>query len=173
MCDKWISSLFLYFIFLVFSPYATSIILHSFLFYTLWFLVFSSLITLFPSLITKKWWDPRREACLDLFSSFVFITQFSDFWVMSYGNWKLILGVFKLRKQSYDGIFVNTHTMRDPPTTTFDSLSFFFFFFFSTFFFLPFRLSHLKPIKKNKNKKKIKNQETRLKGEREGASSSA
>ena len=52
--------------------------------------------------------------CLGMFSVFISITQFSDFWVMSYGNWKHILGVFKLWKQSYDGIFVNTHTLRDP-----------------------------------------------------------
>ena len=28
---------------------------------------------------------------------------------MSYKNWKQVLGVFKLWKLSYDGIFVNTH----------------------------------------------------------------
>ena len=33
---------------------------------------------------------------------------------MSYKNWEQILGVFKLRKQCYDGIFVNMHTLRDP-----------------------------------------------------------
>ena len=36
--------------------------------------------------------------CLDLFSIFFSITQFSNFWVMSYDNWKRILGVFKLWK---------------------------------------------------------------------------
>ena len=53
-------------------------------------------------------------ACLDLFSSFVSITQFSHFWGMSYKNWKQVLGVFKLWKLSYDGIFVNTHTCEGP-----------------------------------------------------------
>ena len=88
---------------------------------------------------------------------------------MNYGNWKHILGVFKVWKQSYDGIFVNTHIMRDSPVATFDfTLLFFFsffffhfsFFFFNLlflsfffflfaflipvrFFFLPFRLSYL------------------------------
>ena len=33
---------------------------------------------------------------------------------MSYKNWEQILGVFKLQKQCYDGIFVNMHTLRDP-----------------------------------------------------------
>ena len=53
---------------------------------------------------------------------------------MNYGNWKHILGVFKVWKQSYDGIFVNTHIMRDSPVATFDfTLLFFFFLFFFTF----------------------------------------
>ena len=46
---------------------------------------------------------------------------------MSYGNWKHILSVFKLWKQSYDSIFVNTHTTFKIPTATFD-----FYFFFET-----------------------------------------
>ena len=46
-----------------------------------WFLVFLSFITLISSLITQKWWDVRREVCLDLFLSFVSITQLSDFLV--------------------------------------------------------------------------------------------
>ena len=45
--------------------------------------------------------------CLALFLVFVSITQFSDFWVMSYGNWKHILDVFKLWKTELCGIFVN------------------------------------------------------------------
>ena len=93
-----------------------------------------------------------------LFSVFVFITQFSDFWTMSYGNWKHILGVFSFQNSVFNGIFVIKHTLRDPPAATFDSLSFFFLPFFSNFlfyfsilpfvlsfflFFLPFHLSHL------------------------------
>ena len=48
-----------------------------------------------------------------MFLVFVFITQFSNFWVMSYGNWKHILGVFKLSKLSFYGIFLIKHTLRD------------------------------------------------------------
>ena len=65
--------------------------------------------------------------CLDVFPVFVCITQLSDFLVMSYENCKHILGVFKLWKQSYDSIFVITHTSEGPmvkqwsrPGTTFD-----------------------------------------------------
>ena len=93
-----------------------------------------------------------------LFLVFVSITQFSDFWVMSYRNWKQILGIFNFHNSVFNGIFVIKHTWRDPLVATFDSLSFFFSFFFllhfSFFFlcssirtlflfFLPFRLSHL------------------------------
>ena len=49
---------------------------------------------------------------------------------MSYGNWKQVLGVFKLWKLSYDGNLVNTHTLRDPPTATFDITLLFSFSFF-------------------------------------------
>ena len=61
-------------------------------------LVFSVSISYYSISITyhSKIVGPTREACLDLFSNFVFITQFSDFWVMSYENWKCIWGVFKL-----------------------------------------------------------------------------
>ena len=41
-----------------------------------------------------------------LFPVFVFITQFSDFWVMSYGNWKHILGVFSFHNSVFNSIFV-------------------------------------------------------------------
>ena len=51
-------------------------------------LVFSVSISYYSISITyhSKIVGPTREACLDLFSNFVFITQFSDFWVMSYEN---------------------------------------------------------------------------------------
>ena len=66
---------------------------------------------------------------------------------MSYGNWKHILGVFKLWKQSYDGILVIKHSYMGPislvksdsllfPTdhSHFSFILFFYFFpFFSTF----------------------------------------
>ena len=40
-----------------------------------------------------------------LFPIFVSITQFSDFWVISYGNWKHILGVFSFHNSVFNGIF--------------------------------------------------------------------
>ena len=123
-----------------------------------------------------------------LFQVFVSITQFSDFWVMSYGNWKHILGIFSFYNSVFNDISVIKHTPRDPPATTFDSLSFLFIYFstlislffnsvFLSFFssFSPFssqfvlfffHLSHLRPIKKNKKikNKKIKKQGWRGKG---------
>ena len=56
----------------------------------------------------------KDAVCLDLFSSFVSITQFLHFWVMSCKNWKQVLGVFELWKLSYDDIFVNIHTCEGP-----------------------------------------------------------
>ena len=41
-----------------------------------------------------------------LFPIFVSITQFSDFWVMSYGNWKHILAVFSFHNSIFNGIFI-------------------------------------------------------------------
>ena len=75
---------------------------------------FSLFITLFPSPITQNWWVHGCLVCLDLFSVFVFITQFSSFWVMSYINWKYILDIFKLSKLSYWGIVVNFWTYVGP-----------------------------------------------------------
>ena len=86
--------------------------------------------------------------CLGVFSVFISITQFSDFLITSYGNWKHILGVFKLWKLSFHGILVNKYTLLGltslvksdfsslPPITL---LFFLFLFFFSTF--LSFCLS--------------------------------
>ena len=70
---------------------------------------YPSSIILFPSLITQNWWISRWVVCLDVFPIFVSITQFFDFWVISYGNWKQLLGVFELWKHSYNSILVNTH----------------------------------------------------------------
>ena len=91
--------------------------------------------------------------CLGMFSVFVSITQFSDFLVMSYGNWKHILGLFKLWKHSYDGILVNIHTLRDPRSEVQPQLLTFFFFFigfgevvfffFFFYFYFLFFLSHV------------------------------
>ena len=70
----------------------------------------------------SRWREPSKDAlvwlcsncgshgwvvCLNVFPDFVSITQLSDFWVISYGNWKHILGVFKLSKLSFHGIFGN------------------------------------------------------------------
>ena len=41
-----------------------------------------------------------------LFPVFISITKFSDFLVMSYGNWKHILGVFSFHNFVFNGIFV-------------------------------------------------------------------
>ena len=97
-----------------------------------------------------------------LFPVFVSITQFSNFWVMSYENWKYILDVFSFHNSVFNGISVIKHILKDPPAATFDLLSSFFLFLFSFFFllhfsffflcssvqsfflfFLPFHLSHL------------------------------
>ena len=51
---------------------------------------------------------------ITLFPVFVSITQFSDFWVMSYGNWKHILGVFSIQNSVFNGIFVIKPTSWDP-----------------------------------------------------------
>ena len=56
---------------------------------------------------------PRKLVWI-FFLSFVSITQFSNFWVMSYGNWKHILCIFKLWKQSYDGKVVIIQQLWDP-----------------------------------------------------------
>ena len=57
---------------------------------------------------------PTAEKCVwFLFLVFVSITQFSNFWVMSYGNWKHILGVFSFQNSISNGIFVIKHTLRD------------------------------------------------------------
>ena len=46
-----------------------------------------------------------------MFLVFVSITQFSDFLVINYKNWKHILDIFKLSKLSFYGIFVIKHTL--------------------------------------------------------------
>ena len=51
---------------------------------------------------------------ITLFPVFVSIIQFSDFWVMSYGNWKHILGVFSFHNSVSNDILVIKHTWRDP-----------------------------------------------------------
>ena len=49
----------------------------------------------------------RAIACLDMFSDFVFITQFSPKWVMNYGNWKQVWGVFRyLSYELHDNLVI-------------------------------------------------------------------
>ena len=55
---------------------------------------------------SKIVWDSWLNACLDFVFSFVSITQFSDFWVMSYGNWKHILAFFSFHNFVFNGNFV-------------------------------------------------------------------
>ena len=84
---------------------------------------------------------------ITLFPIFVFITQFSDFWVMSYANWKHILGVFNFYNSVSNGILVIKHTWRDLLVRVscnffiFFSKCSFFFFFFSSFSLLSIRSS--------------------------------
>ena len=81
------------------------------------------------------------------------ITQFSDFWVMSYGNWKHILDIFSFHNSIFNGISVIKTTYwvpRSESATTFDPLFFLFLFFFHwvrwvwflhlLFFLFPFTL---------------------------------
>ena len=71
---------------------------------------------------------------ITLFPIFVSITQFSDFLVMSYGNWKHILTIFSFHNSAFNGIFVIKHTWRDPLVK---SAAPFDLFFFSTFLSSP------------------------------------
>ena len=78
-----------------------------------------------------------------LFPVIVSITQFSDFWLMSYGNLKHILGVFSFHNSVFNGIFVIKTIYWVPLVLSFQlsllspfGLSFFFF----SFTFLSFSL---------------------------------
>ena len=84
--------------------------------------VFSD-ITQFSISIIQIVWVPRMSICLDEFWIIVSITQLSDFWVMSYGNWKHILGVFSFQNSIFNGIFVIKPTY---PAAMFDKWIFFF-----------------------------------------------
>ena len=126
-------------------------------------MLFLSLIILFLSLITQKWWDPVMRSlfgfCFQLFLVFVSITQFYDFWVMSYGNWTHFR-CFQFQNSVFNGIFIIKHTRRDLLSeqhtwgATFDGLRRFFFFFLITepiwssllFFFFFFWFFITKPI---------------------------
>ena len=75
-----------------------------------------------------------------LFPVFVSITQFSDFRVMSYGNWKHILGVFSFHNFVFNGIFVIKHTHRVLRSDLLLSPTHVIFFSFFIFIFFSFTL---------------------------------
>ena len=91
-----------------------------------------------------------KKTLFGFVSSFCFHTQFSNFWVMSYGNWKHIWGVFSFQNSVSNGILVIKHTLRDPLIRDQPQLLTFFFFFTgfdefgssssSSFFLFPFTL---------------------------------
>ena len=81
-------------------------------------------ITQFSVSIIQIMWVPWMSICLDEFWIIVSITQFSDFWVMSYENWKHILGAFSFQNSIFNGIFVIKPTYL---ATMFDKRIFFFF----------------------------------------------
>ena len=100
----------------------------------------------------SKYVGPMEKKKKKTLFGFVSITQFSDFWVMSYGNWKHILGVFS---------FQNSVSK-----TQFSFLSFFlhFSFFLSLFFLcssaqsiLSFSFSSFLPFSSQAHKKNFKN----------------
>ena len=68
------------------------------------------------------------DDCLAWFWMIVFITQFSNFWVMSYRNWKHILGAFSFHNYVFNDIFVIKITYwisRSESAATFDPRFFF------------------------------------------------
>ena len=80
-----------------------------------------------------------------LFLVFVFITQFSNFWVMSNGNWKHILGLFSFHNSIFNSIFVINYYLA--AMLDFFGYLFIYYYFFETepshnvgifFFFLNF-----------------------------------
>ena len=79
--------------------------------------------------MNQNMWVPqkKKKLCLDLFPVFVFITQFSHFWVISYGNWKHIWGVFSFQNSVSNSIFVIKPTY---PAAMFDKWTNFLFYFF-------------------------------------------
>ena len=90
----------------------------------------------------SKYVSPTIEKCvLHHNSVFVSINQFSDFWVMSYGNWKHILGVFSFHNSVFNGISINILTWWPPFSMSclilqaISFLSFFLSFFFHHFLF--------------------------------------
>ena len=81
-------------------------------------------ITQFSVSIIQIMWVPWMSIFLAEFWIIVFITQFSDFLVMNYENWKHILGAFSFQNSIFNGIFVIKPTYL---ATMFDKRIFFFF----------------------------------------------
>ena len=103
-------------------------------------------ITQFSWSIIQNKWVPQIDDCLTWFWM-ISITQFSDFWVMSYGNWKHILVGFSFHSSVLNCISVIKTTYWIPRSKSVATLTLFFFFtgfgefgFFIFFFF--FFLSH-------------------------------
>ena len=70
---------------------------------------------------------------ITLFSVLISITQFFDFWVMSYGNCKHILAVFSFHNSVFNGIFVIKITYGSHSSTFYTPTDFYLFFFFFSF----------------------------------------
>ena len=83
-------------------------------------------ITQFSVSIIQIMWVPWMSICLDEFWIIVSITQFSDFWVMSYENWKHILSVFSFQNLIFNSTFVIKPTYQ---AAMFDKFFDFFFIF--------------------------------------------
>ena len=94
----------------------------------------------FPSSITQNWWVPQLSSVFGCILVFISITQFFDFWVMSYRNWKHILSVFSFHNSVSNGILVIKLTYMGPTINekvkSHTRHTFFFFFIFLSFFLL-------------------------------------
>ena len=77
---------------------------------------------------------------ITLFQVFISITQFSDFLVMNYENWKHILSIFSFHNSVFNSILVIKHTWKDPLVRVSRNFWPFFFSFFSTVLRLLFIL---------------------------------
>ena len=78
------------------------------------FIIHSSISITYNSKMVGPMTQKLVWISITLFPVFVSITQFSDFWVMSYGNWKHILSIFSFHNFVFNGIFVITPYMHGP-----------------------------------------------------------
>ena len=84
----------------------------------------------------SKYMGSTAEKCVWHCFQFLFSSLNSDFWVMSYGNWKHILDIFMLSKLSYDGKIVISLKLWAPQSV---------FSHFSGQLLLPTSLFHTRP----------------------------